>query len=207
MGDFNPDLLNGIFSLDDNNCNSLNMDSSIFQTSVISLPIRHNKDQKVYNYGHRLIELCKKSNLCIVNGRVRDQSSENFICKDASVVDYFLVSLSLVFNIVDFQVLDTDLLFSDYHSSLSMYLQINKCKNDANCFFEQDTVSIENDLKLTGTCNSKVIWRKDSKMSFIENLDIGREQELCGKMDLMSTDMNINQLVDDCNSILLNAAC
>ena len=44
-------------------------------------------------------------------------------------------------------------------------------------------------------------------MSFTENLDIGRGQELCGKMDSMSTDMDINQLVGDCNSILLNATC
>ena len=95
-------LQNNIFSFVDNICNSLNMDSSIFQTSdlinkVISLPIRHNKDQKANNYGHRLIELCKKSNLCIVNGRGRDQSSENFTCKNASVVDYLFSITFIVF--------------------------------------------------------------------------------------------------------------
>ena len=102
FGDFNAKsaLLNDIFSLADNICISLNMDSSIFQTSylinkVISLPIRHNKDQKVNNYNYRLIELIQKSNLCIVYRRSRDQRSATFTCKDASVVDYFNITFIL----------------------------------------------------------------------------------------------------------------
>ena len=75
----------------------------------------------------------------------------------------YLVSHSLFFNIVDFQVLETDLFLSDRHSPLNMHLQINKCKHDAHCLSEQATVSIENDHNFTG--NSKVIWRKDSKLT------------------------------------------
>ena len=93
-------------------------------TKPFSIPHRNNMDKKVNNYGLRLIELCKNSNLCILNGRGSSQSSQNFTCKDASVVDYFIYNLSFTFqNIIDFQILGMDFMLSDCHCPSSLQLR------------------------------------------------------------------------------------
>ena len=37
-------------------------------------------------------------------------------------------------------------------------------------------------------------------------MDLGRVQELCGKLGNLSHEIDVNQLVEECNDILLNAA-
>ena len=120
--------LNDIFIVDENICKKLDLDNNIFQTDeiydkAISIPYRNSMDKEVNNYGLRLIELCKNSNLCILNGRGSSQSSQNFTCKDASVVDYFIISYSLFQNVIDFQILFMDLMLTDCHCPLSLQLR------------------------------------------------------------------------------------
>ena len=55
---------------------------------------RRSKDKIVNNYGKHLLSLCKDMNLVILNGRCcNDKVIGEFTCKDASVVDYALVSI------------------------------------------------------------------------------------------------------------------
>ena len=74
-----------MFLIDENICNNLNFDRNMFTYQVDSkanmLPCRSSMDKKVNNYGRRLIELCKNSGLCIVNGRGKNQNSQNVTCK------------------------------------------------------------------------------------------------------------------------------
>ena len=61
------------------------------------------------NYGHRLITLCKSLNGHLTNGRVgvdRDRGATT--CKNASIVDYILVSPQPFHDIREFEVLEFD---------------------------------------------------------------------------------------------------
>ena len=56
---------------------------------------RINCDRNVCVYGNRLLELCQKSNLRILNGRKIGDSIRNLTChkyKGSSTVDYFIGS-------------------------------------------------------------------------------------------------------------------
>lgn len=77
-----------------------------------------------YNhYGYRLIELCKNSNLCVVNGRGGDQGPANLTCKDSRTVVYFFVPDSLFRSIISFQALDTDPILSRFRYHLALHVQ------------------------------------------------------------------------------------
>ena len=117
------------------------------------------------------------------------------------MVDYFIVSHSLFQNILDFQVYDIDFMLSDCHCPLSVQLQcyVNKCalsEQAGICYIEKESKKAD-----------KVIWKKDNRLKFIENLDVDKVQELCEKLYNISVDnIDIDNAVEDCNNILLNAA-
>ena len=57
---------------------------------------RYNKDQHSNNNGYKLLELCKTTDVHIVNGRIgQDKGVGNLTCDDASCVDYALLSTEI----------------------------------------------------------------------------------------------------------------
>ena len=77
---------------------------------------RYTKDKLRNNYGHRRIELCKNLKILIVNGRLgKDKYIGKFTCKNASFVDYIIVSLLLYTNVVFFNVANYCEFYSDVH--------------------------------------------------------------------------------------------
>ena len=74
----------------------------------IGIPLDRNSiDIKTNNYGHRLITLCKTINVHIVNDRIgvdRDRGATTR--KNASIVDYILVSPQSFHDIMEFEVLE-----------------------------------------------------------------------------------------------------
>ena len=96
LGDFNartgilPDVSHNYESGDQSVelCEIINSNSNVTK--------RSNKDQYVNNMGKRLIELCNSIDLHIVNGRYGpDKAIGKTTCKNASVVNYILISENL----------------------------------------------------------------------------------------------------------------
>ena len=95
---------------------------------------RSNEDTVINTSGRNLLELCRSSNLRIVNGRVgKDAGIGRVTCikyNGSSMVDYILCSNNLLSMFDDFEVLP-NLMFSD-HCSLLACLNVDHI-NDAAC--------------------------------------------------------------------------
>ncbi|CAC5377297.1 unnamed protein product [Mytilus coruscus] len=79
---------------------------------------------KPNNYGHRLLNLCKKINIYIVNSRVGDDKGVGArTFKDISVVDYLILSSQLFPLLQKFAIAEFEPLFSDCHSALCFEFQ------------------------------------------------------------------------------------
>jgi len=86
---------------------------------------RTSADRVVNNSGYKVIELCKNNKLIILNGRMGDDAGHGkMTCKGASVVDYVILSQSLLNQVLEFDVLEFDNLLSDVHCPLYMSLKV-----------------------------------------------------------------------------------
>ncbi|VDI39356.1 Hypothetical predicted protein [Mytilus galloprovincialis] len=93
------------------------------------------------NYGHKLIDFCKRNNLYIGNGRLpgKDFLIGEKTCKNVSLIDYILFSSHVFSLFKSFYVSEFNPLFSDVHSSLCFKLHatvnnftINSSIDDSN---------------------------------------------------------------------------
>ena len=86
---------------------------------------RTSKDTITNTMGHELLRFCKKCHIFIVNGRVgRDKGVGKLTCKDASVVDYALLSYDMFDTVIDFKVLDFDEMISDVHCAININFKL-----------------------------------------------------------------------------------
>ena len=101
--------------------------NSISNLDALGIQVSRNCMQKRTNrFGHRLIELCKNTNLFIANGRLKGDHNQKFTCKDIGIVDYFIMSPEILCKIEKFEVLDFDPLFSDAHNLVqATFKQLN----------------------------------------------------------------------------------
>ena len=80
------------------------------------------------SHGHKLIQFCQNNNAYIGNGRLgKDRYIGKKTCKDSTLVDYFILSSSLIKHIKEFEVKDFDPMFSDIHCLLHaswMYMNV-----------------------------------------------------------------------------------
>ena len=75
--------------------------------SNIALPPRISQDKHTNNMGHSLLSFCSRHQLVIVNGRVgEDAGIGKVTCKNASVVDYAIISKDLYDKVDNFLVLE-----------------------------------------------------------------------------------------------------
>ena len=92
---------------------------------------RKSLDQTTNNTGFKLLDICKNNNLFILNGRTgRDKHKGNFTFRHASVFDYILASVDSPKLLKDFDVIVTDLIFCDEHSTLQLTIA---CRNQPRC--------------------------------------------------------------------------
>ena len=95
--------------------------------------VRKSLDVHRNNYGSKLLDLCKHTNLFVANGRIgSDKSVGNFTCKNVSVIDYCIGNVNFLSLMSDFHVLPFSVLFSDVHSALTIQLKGNgnNCTNE-----------------------------------------------------------------------------
>ena len=81
---------------------------------------RHSSDRnKIDNYGTRLLSLCKNFDVHIANGRLfKDKGIGATTCKNATVVDYCIMSPELFSYVSNFEILPFDSLCSDVHNGV-----------------------------------------------------------------------------------------
>ena len=88
------------------------MDMSGFSEMELSL-IRNSQDNVCNNYGSHILEMYKSNALCIANERVgTDLNYGKTTCKNASVIDFVIVSPTMFLNISELCVKDFDILIT-----------------------------------------------------------------------------------------------
>ena len=159
-------------------------------------PTRASNDHKSNNYGKDLLNLCNMCDLRIVNGRL-GLSSARATCRDASVVDYCLVSSSVFECVKSFNVRSFDPLFSDVHNVIEM------------CVQEMFPVIVHDGSAPPQECNGVMIshryrWSKDDENAFVNNINNDVLHELSQKLDgLMCDATNVDgDSIDDLYSII-----
>ena len=77
-------------------------------------------DNKTNNNGYKLVEICINNNHFILNGRFgKDKQAGQLIFRNQSLIDYTICSFECLKLLLDFEVIETDALFSNGHALLS----------------------------------------------------------------------------------------
>ena len=111
----------------------------------------------------------------IVNGRFGTESKRT-TCKDASVVDYALMSSNLLTEVLKFSVGLFDPLLSDTHNALSLDLQntvLGKI-DDAELIDMYDSERGKDASSIDSICTEKVKWKAELQDRFREDLDLDK---------------------------------
>ena len=172
MGDFNSRA----GSLTDLVTNTEHVDSP-FDCNIYDLPDRNSKDTHTNTMGYQLISFCKSCQLATANGRLRGDNPGNLTCKNASVVDYVLLSHCLFQYVKDFCVLEYNELYSDVHSPINI---VFKCSE----FNEQVGVKNEIDSHITTakipTDNKSMYtkWNDEHKDAYERKLNMEQISEV-----------------------------
>lgn len=93
---------------------------------------RRSVDSKVCAFGRSLLSLCMSSDLIIVNGRVQGDEMGAHTChisQGSSLVDYFIVSSSLMAAVSSLTVLDQRLVSDHCPLKLMLHLQAAQSKS------------------------------------------------------------------------------
>ena len=79
-----------------------------------------------HNNGYKLIDICRNNNLYILNGRFgRDKTEGKLTFRNQSLIDYTICSFNCLKLLKDFEVIDTDPIYSDGHALLSWTINCN----------------------------------------------------------------------------------
>ena len=158
---------------------------------------RYNQDIHLPDsHGVNLLNMCKTTDLLIVNGRAGgDRKVGKFTTQNDTVIDYFLVSPTLFNEISEFEVLDFNEIISDVHCAIVTSL---RC-------ISQELQDIE---KIVDPLFKKP-WDPSKKDTFMANLDESKINELEISLENLSKnddlDQNLNAIVKNLNDIFCNA--
>ena len=156
----------------------------------------------INNYGNRLLDMCKFSNLFIVNGRYgADAYIGKNTCVTGSVLDYLLISDSLFPKLKSFEILDFDPILSDVHCPLSFEI-----------FVDETVCNVkENDTVNSQTQTIKPVW--NSNMSEIFKTSFNNEdiETLFSEFNDLSetgfySEEYINNITESVSNIINEAA-
>ena len=178
---------------------------------------RHSQDCLVNGHGYQLIQCLRAADLKIVNGRFgNDAGMGNFTCINAngqSVIDYMIMSPSLLPSITSFEVDVLDKCLSDVHCPLVMHIM-----------FKEETVAPY--VKSNGYDNShepgyspvlgkqitQTRWKKEMTAPFMSSFSVNDIQclieeleKVMGRIELASLD-GVNDFTDKLCEIMLNPA-
>ena len=161
---------------------------------------RKSEDKETNNMGHELLSFCKSSQLYICNGRSGRDIPGKLTCKNASVVDYIIVSPNLFSEISDFYIDDFNELYSDVHCPVIIKLKRN------------EPIATQENIYNNSKTNTYVKWERAKEDDFILNLSNEKISLLTDKLNLSENDYSainkdtVNNLVKDVQDILIDAA-
>ena len=173
--------------------------------SIISKK-RVNKDKTVDQNGRGLIDMCKRNNVIIINGRTgsdREIGDITFKSKNgSSAIDYCITSPDLIPHILDFQVDILDQNLSDKHSPIILTLK-TKCDDH---LLNQDNTSHMSDINYEKICSK---WEDEKLSEFQLNFDqkkIDRLNQILDNIKRAGTDLlEINNIVNEVCGISITA--
>ena len=165
LNDFIPSdpFLNDYFDIDSESQSFLDKYTIL---ENLSIPLnRSSSDRKTNSHGIKLIELCRNNNLFILNGRIgKDQTLRSFTFRDRSIIDYVCATADCFQYISEFEIIETDPLYSDGHSALYWSLTVPDLTN-----FRK----INHDYK-----QQYPKWQTDMSTNFINNIDLIQLEEI-----------------------------
>ena len=142
---------------------------------------------KVCNYGNRLLDLCKTTNMRILNGRTLGDLTGKPTCYsyagNPSLIDYGIVDINYFKNILYFQVLD--LLPVSIHCPISLSLYLPK-----------DIIK-HSDQTIMRAC-PEFTWDSKSAGKFIKSLNNNECQKLLSQFNSENFDSNITGVNTAC---------
>ena len=188
---------------------------------------RISKDKSTNTMGNELIRFLKTTQMAIVNGRMgRDKGIGNVTCKNASVVDYVLLSYDLFNYVSDFIVMNFNEMYSDVHCAVNVvFMKTSEsscdssgCNNNSHSDARTDTHTGTHTDTHTSThtnrrtLDKRVKWDTGAKTQFIDNLENDAidiiDRQLTHLLD-PDTRVNLNDVdsaVTDIGDIFINSA-
>ncbi len=155
--------------------------------------------------GHELISFCKTCSFGICNGRLgSDFKVGELTCKDASVVDYIILSLGLFSYVLDFNVHEFNPLYSDVHNAVSISFSFSENPNILN-ITNEETKCQNNNYRY-------VRWTSNEAVNFNELINNEQVLEIESELDSLiarGKDISSNEIitvVEKVDSIFLNTA-
>lgn len=170
---------------------------------------RKNMDTKVNNNGRKLLQLCKMSDIKIVNGRMgRDKHIGQYTChkiNGSSTIDYAVISSELFLNVTDFYIDSLDTCMSDVHCPVCIVMSFNDLtpRNEIkNKTHDQQSNNYKIKTKITTKWNSEK--SNDYKHSFdFEKIESLRQNV---KSDSITSQIAIDNLYVDVKNVFINPA-
>ena len=102
------------------------------------------------------VDFCRRCNLFIANGRLlSDKGIGHTTCKDASMVDYLLLSLNIINIITDFEIIDFNPMFSEVYNRVHLTLTV-------------EGENIQQNPIDNANINPRVRWRSHKVNEFIQ---------------------------------------
>ncbi|CAG2205169.1 unnamed protein product [Mytilus edulis] len=161
---------------------------------------RISMDKGKTRYGNNLLDLCKCNNLFIMNGRLGNDKTGKFTCRNASVVDYCLSNVNVLEKLIDFDVLEFSHLYSDVHCPLYLRLESNSLTIDCN---EQDSHNDQSRQKINK-------WDHKMVPEFRANINVDRLDRLLRNLKNVNLekvdDNNVNAFVNEIGLVVLESA-
>ena len=181
-------ILTGDFNAKTNNhCDYLTLNAhdafenleGVFDQSFVKLE-RKNQDQHELDlFGQKLLNLCKISNLQIVNGRLgRDGGFGKFTTTNNSVIDYTVASPELFSEIEDFQILEFNRFMSDVHNPMTFSLISNTSEPKSSSLKQKVT---------------KTKWDGTKNDAYLNNIDESEVEELLSLLEKFKPSPNSNE--------------
>ena len=123
-----------------------------------------------------------------------------FTCRQCSVVDYFICTYSFLCYVEHLQVLDFSTLYSDVHSPLSL----------CTLFSISETAYEKDSGKACVNVKKIRKWDSEKEQQFIDTIDKNKLNILENEISFLETSIlskeNVNKVVDQLNSIILESA-
>ena len=134
------------------------------------------------NWGHKLIECCHNTGMCIVNGRYGINSS-HCTTTNNTIIDYFLCTAETFQFIKDMTVHTFNPCLSDVHVPIDITLKLYDTTHNVECHDDNDNARNENMPNMQENKCKVGPWDQSKNNEFIDNFDTDLLQQIDACID------------------------